>query len=344
VISTVAKLTGLHAGEFLPPLVACCAYALGYGIRARSLAKQGRPVESWRVTSFFSGVILLTVVQIGPLDSLADSVLIAHMAQHILIGDIASLLVVLGLTGPLLAPWLSLPISKPVRVLGHPVVAIVLWAGDLYVWHLPLLYQLAVRHDLVHALEHACMFWFGFALWFALLGPLPKPAWFNNWARLGYVVVVRLAGAVLANVLIWTEQVIYPIYRPSDAAHGLNPLSDQNGAGALMMVEQMLLTALLLCWLFYRASSQDEERQNLLDLAADRGVVLTDARAARAVAAGTGARLRSRILEAAREPIARVAWSDSATEESVSLHSSTGEGTTPNGAPRGAGGASQSEL
>ncbi len=293
----------LHLGEFLPPLIACVVYALAYGIRLRTLAREGRPVARWRVYCFYAGVLILTGVQIGPLDSLADSVLIAHVVQHIIIGEVVSFMVVIGLTGPLLAPWLALRISRPLRALSHPIVAFVLWVLDMYAWHLPVLYQLAIRYDLVHALEHTCMFWFGCLLWFSLLGPLPKPSWFGNWAKLGYVVGVRFAGAILGNVLLWTQQVIYPIYRASDAREGLNPVSDQNIAGGIMMVVQAVLTILLLGWLFHRAAGQDEERQGLLDLAADRGVALSDERATRAAAAGGGARLRERLLAAAREPV-----------------------------------------
>ncbi|MGH2864812.1 MAG: cytochrome c oxidase assembly protein [Solirubrobacteraceae bacterium] len=286
----------MHLGEFLPPLIACAAYAIAYAVRARTLAREGRPVPRRRVAVFYAGVLLLTVVQVGPLDSLADSVLAAHMVQHILIGEVASFLVVVGLTGPLLAPWLSLRISRPLRALGHPVVALVLWTLDLYAWHVPLLYQLAIRHDLVHALEHASLFWFGFLLWFSLLGPLPKPAWFGNWTKLGYVLGVRVAGAVLANILLWSQQVIYPIYRASDAREGLNPISDQNVAGGIMMVVQMVLTIVLFGWLFYRAAIQEEERQQLLELAEDRGIALSEARAARAADGGGASRLRERLL------------------------------------------------
>jgi cytochrome c oxidase assembly factor CtaG len=188
------------------------------------------------------------VIQLPPIDGLADNVLIFHMLQHLVLGDVASLLLVLGLTGPVLAPLLRIPLTRPLRRLASPAVALALWSFDLYVWHLPLLYQSAIRHDLAHAVEHACLLWFGMLLWLALVGPLPKPRWFTNWARLGYVVVVRFAGAVLANVLIWAQTVFYPIYRPSDAARGLNPISDQNLAGAVMLLEQMLLTlGLLAC-------------------------------------------------------------------------------------------------
>jgi cytochrome c oxidase assembly factor CtaG len=137
---------------------------------------------------------------------------------------------------------------------------------------------------------------FGTLLWLALIGPLPKPKWFGGWGRLGYIVTIRFSGALLANVLIWAGTVFYPVYRTTDAARGLNPLSDQNVAGAIMMIEQLVLTTVLLGWLFLKVASQDEERQALLDLADARGIELSDDRAARAAAAGAGARLRERLL------------------------------------------------
>ena len=82
---------------------------------------------------------------------------------------------------------------------------------------MPLFYQLAIRHDIVHALEHACLLWFGTLLWFALIGPLPKPKWFAGWGALGYLILVRFIGAVLANVLIWAQTVFYPVYKPTDS-------------------------------------------------------------------------------------------------------------------------------
>lgn len=285
-----------HVGEFLPPLIACVAYLVLYFTRVREVGRRGRPIARWRVVSFVTGVVVLAAVQVGPADTLADDVLAAHMVQHIVIGDLCSLLIVLGLTGAIVAPLLHLRATRPLRKLTHPGVALLLWAVNLYTWHLPVFYQLAIRHDLVHALEHACLLWFGTLLWLALIGPLPKPAWFTGWGELGYVVGVRFVGAVLANVLIWAQTVFYPVYRSTDAARGLNPLSDQNIAGGVMMVEQILLTTLLLGWLFYRFAIRDEERQSLLDLANHQGVELSDERAARAAAAGTTARLRERLV------------------------------------------------
>jgi len=249
--------------------------------------------------SFVSGCLLMAVVQLPPFDTLADEVLIAHVVQHILIGDVASLLIVLGLTGPVLQPLLATRISRGLRTLARPIVALVLWAVNLYVWHLPVLYQLAITHDLVHALEHACLLWFGSLLWLSLLGPLPKPLWFEGWGSLGYVVAVRFIGAVLANALIWAQTVFYPVYEHTDTARRLGAATDQNVAGAVMMVEQIILTTLLLAWLFIRFANRDEQRQALLDLAQGQGTPLSDERAARAAAAGPGAaaRLHARLLE-----------------------------------------------
>src|SRR5579863_497812 len=211
----------LHIGEFQPPIVAAVAYLVLYLRRARTLSREGRPVARWRVWSFVAGVLLMVIVQVGPLDTLADEVLFAHMIQHIVIGDLASLLIVLGLTGPVLAPLLRIRVTRPLRVLAHPLIALTLWAADLYAWHLPLLYQLAIRHDLVHALEHACLLWFGTLLWLALIGPLPKPRWFAGWGQVGYVALVRIAGSLLGNAMIWAQTVFYPVYRSTDAARGL---------------------------------------------------------------------------------------------------------------------------
>ena len=301
-MAILAGATALHLGEFVPPLAATVLYLLLYRRQASTLRREHRPVARWRVASFVAGVLMVTVVQLPPLDGLADSVLVAHMVQHIVIGDLASLLIVFGLTGPVLQPLLHTRASRPMRRLSHPLVALVVWAADLYAWHLPVFYQLAIQHDLVHALEHACLLWFGTLLWLALIGPLPKPRWFAGWWGLGYVILVRFVGTVLANALIWSQTVFYPVYRATDAARGLNPLSDQNLAGGVMMIEQVIFTTALLAWLFQRYIRQDEDRQSLLDLAARQRVPLSEERAARAARAGTTARLRERLLGEEVEP------------------------------------------
>lgn len=287
----------LHLGEFVPPLMVSALYVLLYRRRTLVLAHQRRPVATWRRVSFYCGVVVVTLVQLPPCDGLADDVLVAHMVQHIVIGDLASLFIVLGLTGPVLAPILHLRLSSVPRRMTYPLAAVILWAADLYAWHVPFLYQLAIEHDLVHALEHACLLWFGGLLWLALIGPLPRPHWFQGAWELGYVLLVRFLGAILANVLIWGQTVFYPVYQATDRARGLSALSDQSLAGGVMMFEQGILTALLVGWLFYRFARRTEEGQALLDWAARHDIPLSSDRAERAARAGAAARLRERLAQ-----------------------------------------------
>ena len=283
-------------GAFEPlQVVPVLAVAALYAVRARSLALGGRPVPGWRQVSFASGMLLILVALVSPLAALDYELVWVHMAQHLLLADLGALLIVLGLTGPLLQPLLATRGLGWLRALSQPAVALPLWLADLYLWHVPGLYQAAISSQAVHAVEHACFVGFGIAMWMALLGPLPKPDWFGNGARLIYVIVVRFGGAALANVLLWAGSPLYPDYAAGEAAHGITPLADQGAAGVVMMVEQGLVTMGLFAWLFFRAAQQSDERQALLDLAAERGVPLDEARAARAVAAGQGERLRERI-------------------------------------------------
>ena len=280
-------------GVLLPFLA--LVWWLPYRARVRVLTTQRRAVPAWRQACFASGLIVLAVALSPPVDTLADQLLVAHMAEHLLIGDFAALLLVLGFTGPLLAPILRNRYLGWLRVLTHPVVAFTAWTVDFYVWHLPVMYQAALRHDIVHALQHACFLGFGMAMWMALLGPLPKPAWFTNGARLVYIIAVRLAGTVLANVLIFSGSIFYPIYRAGDAHWHIGQMADQISAAGVMMIEESLLTIGLFCWLFLKVARENEERQQLLDYAAAQGVELDERRAARAVAAGRGAELWERV-------------------------------------------------
>jgi cytochrome c oxidase assembly factor CtaG len=163
------------------------------------------------------------------------------------------------------------------------------------------LYQAALHHSGLHAVEHAMFIGFGVNMWMPLFGPLPMPSWFGSAWRLGYVLGVRLIGAVLANVFVWSGTVFYPAYRAGERYWGVDPISDQVAAGAVVMVEGSILTLILFAWLFLRAARQGEERQALLDFAGSRGLELSEARATRAVAAGRGGLLRER-LEARESP------------------------------------------
>src|SRR4051812_10055771 len=270
--------------------------AFAYGRRARTLRGRGHPVPAWRQWCWYGGVALGGATLVSPPARLSEQLFLAPMVEHLLIADLGALALVLGLTGPVLQPILAVPWLSWLRALTHPVAALAIWAVDFYVWHLPVLYQGAVQNDFVHALEHMMFVACGMLMWIALLGPLPKPAWFGNGARLGYIIAVRMIESVLANILLWSGTEFYPRYRGGERLWHVSPLADQSTAGAIMMVEGSIVTILLFGWLFWRAAGESEERQALVELAAARGVALSEQRAARAVAAGRGDALRERIL------------------------------------------------
>jgi putative membrane protein len=195
----------------------------------------------------------------------------------------------------MLQPLLSLRGLRWLRFFGNPLVALPAWALNLYLWHLATLYEGVLSSPALHLLQHAAFLGFGVAIWMPLFGPLPKPAWFGNAAMAIYVVVVRLSGAVLANVLAWSGSPLYDRYAAGEAEWGISPLADQGAAGMVMMIESGLVTFGVLTWIFFRWAREDTERQRLLDLAEERGVELEEERAGRAVAAGQGARLERRL-------------------------------------------------
>lgn len=286
---------GLAPLQLLPATVSGILYAL----RVRALRGTARSVPAWRQSCFYAGLLVIVIALASPLGHLADELFLAHMAEHLLLADAGALLLVLGVTGPVLAPLLRLGLLAPLRVLSHPVVAFVLWTVNLFAWHIPALHEAAVRHEAVHALQHAGFVGCAFGVWMALFGPLPTPAWFGNAAKAGYVVAVRLVGAVLANVFLFGGHTFYDVYARGEDYWQIAAGADQSTAGAIMMVWESVLTLGLFCWLFLKAAREGEERQALLDLAGLHGVTLTPERAARVVGAGRGAELRRRIEQEA---------------------------------------------
>jgi putative membrane protein len=235
---------------------------VAYGVRARTLARRGTPVPRWKIASFALGLLLLLASVVSPVAALGEERFAFHMVQHILLGDLAPLALLVGLNGPLLRPLLALPPMQALRVLVHPLVALPLWIANLYLWHLSFAYDAAIENGFVHALEHLSFFTAGLLMWAPVVEVLPAPAWFGSAAKLAYIVVVRLVETVLANVFLWSGEIFYDPY----ANVGL---SDQAAAGAIMMIEGSLVTFAAFAWLFLRLFAEGERRQELLEAGAD---------------------------------------------------------------------------
>lgn len=247
--------------------------------RMRTLAARRRPPSGWRQLAFSLGLLIVALALASPLDRLGERrLLLAHMSQHLLLGDLGPLLLVLGLTGPLLRPLLALPAVGRLRLLAHPFAALPLWAANLYLWHLPAAYQAALRHPALHALEHGLFLSAGIAMWAALVEPLPGPAWFGNAWKLGYVAFVRSLETALAYVFLSSSAPFYAWYVRAPRVGSISALDDQQLAGSVLLVEGMVVTACLLGWLLARFFTASELRQQLLDSGADERTAERSAR------------------------------------------------------------------
>src|SRR3954451_5055074 len=230
----LAHVSGTFAPlEVMPLLLAAVLYAK----RSMTLADRGRPVPLWRQLCFAAGLLTIVIALVSPIAHIGEELVIAHMVEHLLLGDVATLLLVLGLTGPLLQPILAIRFFDRLRVLAHPLVAFPLWAINFYVWHIPALYDAAYGGAFVHALEHTSFIFFGCLMWMPVFGPLPKPQWFTAGWKVVYVIAVRFTGAILGNVLMWSGTVLYDRYAAGEHSWGLSPIADQSTAGVVMMVE-----------------------------------------------------------------------------------------------------------
>jgi putative membrane protein len=234
-------------------LAAAAVAALRFGSAFRRLRRRGRRDHAgWdRVLLFAAGLGLVTLPLVSPLDAAGDEYLLsAHMLQHVLIGDAGPALLLVAVRGPLLAFMLpafavryvqaSRPLDALLGWLGRPLVAIGVWAGAVGVWHIPRLYDGALRHPFVHGLEHASFVGAGLLVWMQLVDPAGTGR-LSIAQRAAVAGVVFGLGQVLSDVLFLTSTPLYPAYSGNAVRlFGLSPRADQQYAGLVMMAEQLL--------------------------------------------------------------------------------------------------------
>jgi cytochrome c oxidase assembly factor CtaG len=237
-----------------------------YWRRARTLARRGHPVPWPRLAAFTAGLLTLFHALASPIDTIGEERLFSvHMFQHLLLGDVGALLLVLGLDGRLLRPLLRVRLVHRLRLLAHPFVALPLWAANFVVWHLPVLFDAALRNDAIHALQHSLFVALGMLMWAALLEPLPGPAWFTAPWKIPYVLGMWLVMLVLSQVFIWSSHVYYAPYAHDATLWGLSHLAHQKAGGGVMLVESMFTMLPALVWVLLRVLRESEARQQLVD-------------------------------------------------------------------------------
>lgn len=265
-----------------PELVVTILAVILYAMRASQL---GARLPRWRALCFLAGILVLTVASSSPIDPVGeDGLFWVHMLQHVLIGDLAALLLVLGVTGPILQPFLKMRWVQTLHRLTHPVAAFVLWTVLLVGWHVPVAYEAALKHGWVHAIEHISFLTAGLVMWSPILESLPAPEWFGSGAKLLYLTGVRSIDAIVANAFWWAGTAFYPRYEVTAPIWGLNPLQDQGYAGTVMMMWTGTSTLVVSALLFFRMAREGELRQDLIERGLDPVAVKRAVRYGRAEA------------------------------------------------------------
>lgn len=273
-----------EAWEAAPAVIAAAALALVLFTQAFvRLRRRGRTDHArWsRAVLFAGGVVVGTLALLSPLDAVGEEYLLsAHMLQHVLIADVAVVLVVLALRGPLtffLLPPAVLRVLAPIGVLRstlavllRPRVALGVWAVTMAAWHVPAAYGYTLSHQAVHDLEHVTFVLAGTLVWIQIVDPARRRE-LTTAGRLVVVAVLFAAGLVLSNVLIFSFSPLYGAYALQDERLlGLSALTDQRLAGLVMMAEQAVVLGLAAAVLL-RAYDREKagRRSTALGLAVD---------------------------------------------------------------------------
>ncbi len=226
------------------------------------LRRRGRPdlANVPRALSFLLGVQILNLALTSPLDHVAHHYLLSvHMVQHVLIGDVAPILLTLGVAGPLALFVVPRPLlrasARPrvravLRVAGRPWVAFVAWSVVTCGWYIPAAYAFALDNPWGHAAMQGSIILTGLAVWAHIIGTVPRMR-MSHARRAAYAVGLLGVGMVLSEVLFLADPLYSAYIGQPDRLFGLSPAADQIRASLIMTGEQMitiLLAATLLMW------------------------------------------------------------------------------------------------
>jgi putative membrane protein len=240
-------------------LIALAGYAVIYGLRWRTSRREGgaRAAGTWRAVAWAGGIACLLVALVSPLDVLGEQMASFHMVQHLLIADLAPILLTLALTKHLLRPltrrihWFE----RKAGPFGHPAFGVVAYVGAMWLWHVPYMYDAALRHSGVHVLEHLTFAAAGLLYWWHLLSPIRSRLRLGGMGPVLYMATTKIAVGLLGIVLAFAPNDIYKAY--PDVTHlGLSRLDDLHVAGLIMALEQSVVMGIALAYLFVRMLSE----------------------------------------------------------------------------------------
>lgn len=227
--------------------------------RARTPTER-HPPSVTRLALFTGGLLCILVALVSPVDELGQQLMLMHMLQHILLLDVAPIMLILGLTKVLMRPATRrmTVIERRAGYLAHPAGAVILYAGLMWLWHVPALYDAALRDANVHALEHICFSAAGGLYWWHLLSPIRGRMRLGGMGPIAYMVATKLLVGILGIALAFAPTAIYPFYAHHPHYWNLSPREDQNLAGLLMALEQSVVMGTALVYLFVRMLGESE--------------------------------------------------------------------------------------
>ena len=227
----------------------------------RTDGPRGAPLV--RLGLFAAGVLCLLVALVSPVDNLADQAFTMHMVQHVLLLDLAPILLIAGTTRVLLRPVTRrlTALERQAGLLAHPVFAVVLYCVTIWGWHVPAAYDLALRHADVHALEHISFTLAGGLYWWHVLSPIRSRARLNGLGVVAYMAATKVIVGALGMGLAFLGHAYYPYYVHRPQIWGLTATTDQSLAGVVMAVEQSVVMGVALAVLFVRMLGESEREQ-----------------------------------------------------------------------------------
>ncbi len=225
-----------------------------------------------RLSLFVGSQLCLGLALLSPIDSIADNVMFVHMIQHVLLLDIVPILVVLSLTKGLLRPVTRrfTTIEARAGFIAHPAFAALLYIAVMALWHIPMMYDLALQHEKVHYLEHTCFLIAGMLYWWHLFAPIKARMALGGMGQIVYMSVTKFFVGMLGIILTFSNHAFYPWYEHHHEYWGLTARVDQNLAGVVMALEQSVIMGIALVYIIYRMlgdSEKEAQRQERYDAA-----------------------------------------------------------------------------
>jgi len=212
------------------------------------------------VASFAGGLVVLFLALNGPLHNLSDTYLFsAHMAQHLLLTLVFPPLLLYGTPAhvirPLLRPRWVMALG---RVVTRPLVAALVFTGPIVIWHVPSLYEAALRHHNLHILQHLVFLTTAVIMWWPVLSPVPELPRIPHLLQMLYLFLLGIPMSVTGALITLSDSILYPFYAVAPRVGGLSPLEDQQIGGLLMWVLGGLMLWIVMTVIWFRYSVWDQ--------------------------------------------------------------------------------------